>query len=129
MEGKRETYFVHNDFWLKLWNNYDPFVKHIPIEKIILITSLLFQLSTQLPILILRVVYTCSSLFQVAPRSRDLSQAEKILCKMSQFTTILPWQFWVSFSEFAQLYMTVILFSAWDKWCNPWANWGPLRLC
>ena len=32
----------------------------------------------------------------------------------------------MSFCEFAQLYIKVILFSAWDKSCDPRANWGKL---
>ena len=29
--------------------------------------------------------------------------------------------------EFAQLYITVILFSAWDESCDPGANWSKLE--
>ena len=53
---------------------------------------------------------------------------ELLLCKAEQ--TIITQnedfvhqsQFWVSFCEFAQLYTTVILFSAWDKSCDPAAK-------
>ena len=36
-------------------------------------------------------------------------------------------QFWILLFEFAQLYITVILFSSWDKSCVPWANWNKLE--
>ena len=38
-----------------------------------------------------------------------------------------PGQDWVSFCEFAQLYTTVILFSAWDKSHDPRGNWSKLE--
>ena len=38
-----------------------------------------------------------------------------------------PWQFCVSFCGFAQLYTTVILFSAWDKSHDPRGNWSKLK--
>ena len=58
---------------------------------------------------------------------------ELLLCKAEQ--TIITQnedfvhqrQFWVSFCEFAQLYTTVILFSAWDKSCDPAAKWSKLK--
>ena len=59
------------------------------------------------------VVYMCSSLLQLAPGSRKLSQAEKennletsIFTENDKF--VHPGQI----CEFAQLYKTVILFSA-----------------
>ena len=53
---------------------------------------------------------------------------ELLLCKAEQTiitqneNLVHPRQFWVSFCEFAQLYTTVILFSAWDKSCDPAAK-------
>ena len=49
---------------------------------------------------------------------------ELLLCKAEQTiitqneNLVYPRQFWVSFCEFAQLYTTVILFSALDKSCD-----------
>ena len=53
---------------------------------------------------------------------------ELLLCKAEQTIItqnedfVYQRQFWVSFCEFAQLYTTVILFSAWDKSCDPAAK-------
>ena len=38
-----------------------------------------------------------------------------------------PGQFWALLFEFVHLYITVILFSAWDKSHDPWANWSKTR--
>ena len=45
----------------------------------------------------------------------------EIYLKLSKFTKWQLWRksFWVSFCEFAQLYITVFSFSAWDKPCDP----------
>ena len=53
---------------------------------------------------------------------------ELLLCKSEQTiitqneNLVHPRQFWVSFCEFTQLYTTDILFSAWDKSCDPAAK-------
>ena len=55
--------------------------------------------------------------------------------KLSKFTKsqlfslknpVHPGQFWVLFFKFVQLYITVILFSSWDKSHDPGANWSKL---
>ena len=54
-----------------------------------------------------KVVYMCSSLLQLAPGSRDLSLAEK---RITVSKTIL-----IVICEFAKIYITFILYSAWEK--------------
>ena len=81
-------------------------------------------------------------LVQLAPGSCDLSQAEKRMpkcfVKLSKFTEWHSKLSWMNkvvilsensyhFGQFAQLYMTIILFSAWDKSRDPGANWSKLE--
>ena len=70
-----------------------------------------------------------SNLLQLISGSRDLSQAETILNMTTIFTQNdnFVWQFWVSFCEFTQLYIKVILFSAWEKSRDARANWSKLE--
>ena len=74
----------------------------------------------------------CSSILQLAPGSRDLSQAKNrifVMWSWANFknnTQNCPGWTKLSFCEFVQLYIKVILFSAWDKSRDPGANWGKL---
>ena len=75
----------------------------------------------------------CSSLLQLAPGSRNLSQAEKENnFKTSIFTEndnfvhpgqILVFDLWIC----SALQITVILFSAWEKSRDPTVNWSRLE--
>ena len=81
------------------------------------------------------VVYMCSSLLMdyviYLKLRREKTLAEQINKMTATFTQndnfVHPGQFWVSFCEFAQLYTTVIVFSAWVRSRDPWANWSKLE--
>ena len=69
----------------------------------------------------------CSSLLYLAAGSRDLSQTKKRIIAMQTIFAqndnfVHPGQFWMSFCDFAQLFITVILFSVWDKSRDPGAS-------
>ena len=79
----------------------------------------------------------CSSWIQLAPGSRELSQAEKRITaeQIHKMTTISTQndnfdhrgQFWLLFFEFAPLLITLILLSAWDKSSDLGANSSKLE--
>ena len=81
------------------------------------------------------MVYTCSSLHQLAAQPDDISCWEEDSWAKNKNSTIFtqkenfvqPGQSSVSFCEFAHLYIKGILFWAWDKSCEAGAGGSKLE--